>query len=191
MSNRETIVLARPKRYRPRVLDLRRHAFETPLGWGELAFTARGIRTVRIGGRRPTPAAKRGEGRVPPFVREAARRIAGHLGGRLDDLQGIPLDLEGVPALHARIYEAARTIAPGAVLSYGAVAALAGASGAARAAGTAMARCPVPFIVPCHRVVGSSGRLGGWSSGGLREKVRLLSLEGVRVSPGGTVATHR
>lgn len=173
------------------MLDLRRHAFETPLGRGEIAFTDRGIRGVRIGGRRLGPGEKAGPGGVPRFVREAARRLARHLAGKLDDLQDLPLDLEGVPPLHARIYEAARTIPPGQVLSYGAVAALAGASGAARAAGTAMARCPVPYIVPCHRVVGASGRLGGWSSGGTREKVRLLSIEGVRVSPGGRVATRR
>jgi methylated-DNA-[protein]-cysteine S-methyltransferase len=65
----------------------------------------------------------------------------------------------------------------GQTVSYGELAARAGNPKAARAVGTACARNPVPIVVPCHRVVGSSGSLVGYA-GGLERKERLLALEG-------------
>ncbi|MEX1224432.1 MAG: MGMT family protein, partial [Pirellulales bacterium] len=73
---------------------------------------------------------------------------------------------------------ACRRIPIGQTMSYAELAAVAGSPGAARAVGNIMAGNRVPIIVPCHRVVGSGGSLGGYSSsGGLRTKRRLLSLE--------------
>jgi O-6-methylguanine DNA methyltransferase len=67
----------------------------------------------------------------------------------------------------------------GRVTTYGALAARAGSPGAARAAGTAMSMNPISLVIPCHRVVGASGSLGGYS-GGLAKKKTLLVHEGVK-----------
>jgi methylated-DNA-[protein]-cysteine S-methyltransferase len=88
-----------------------------------------------------------------------------------------------VPPFHRRVYEAARRIPPGATLSYGEIAARAGASGAARAVGQALGHNPFPIVVPCHRVVAAGGKIGGFSAhGGVATKLRLLAAEGVRVN---------
>jgi methylated-DNA-[protein]-cysteine S-methyltransferase len=88
------------------------------------------------------------------------------------------VDLTGVPPFLVRCLLAARRIRYGQVRSYGWLAAAAGNPRAARAAGQAMARNPLPIIVPCHRVVAADGSLGGFG-GGLEMKRALLELEGV------------
>jgi methylated-DNA-[protein]-cysteine S-methyltransferase len=71
-----------------------------------------------------------------------------------------------------------REVGRGATISYGALAARSGHPRAARAVGTACARNPVPLVVPCHRVLPSSGGVGQYG-GGVARKVALLELEGV------------
>ena len=95
------------------------------------------------------------------------------------DFSCVPVDLSGCGAFHAAALLAARTIPYGKIVSYGDLARMAGRQNAARAAGTAMANNSTPVIVPCHRVVASGGRLGGFSSG-LEWKRELLSIEGVQ-----------
>jgi len=72
----------------------------------------------------------------------------------------------------------------GKTLSYGEVAERAGSPGGARAVGQAMAKNPFPIIVPCHRVLASGGKIGGFS-GGLHFKRALLDLEGAVAKPNG------
>jgi methylated-DNA-[protein]-cysteine S-methyltransferase len=69
----------------------------------------------------------------------------------------------------------------GELTTYGALAARAGRPQAARAVGTAMNRNPLPIVLPCHRVVGSTGKLVGYG-GGLERKEQLLRLEGAIVA---------
>lgn len=82
-----------------------------------------------------------------------------------------------------RCWTACRAIPPGRTVSYAELAERAGSPGAARAAGQAMRRNPLPVIIPCHRVVNSSGRLHGYAgqtddrSRSLSVKRRLLELE--------------
>ena len=66
----------------------------------------------------------------------------------------------------------------GDVVSYGTIAAAVGQPGASRAVGNALGGNPVPILIPCHRVIASGGRIGGFT-GGLRAKRRLLSVEGI------------
>jgi methylated-DNA-[protein]-cysteine S-methyltransferase len=117
-------------------------------------------------------------------VRGAIDGIVALLGGEARDLSDVELDMRQVAPFHRRVYEAARAIPPGATLSYGEIAARLGEPGAARDVGSALGQNPFPIIVPCHRVVGAKGKLGGFSAhGGVKTKLRLLSIEGVQ-APG-------
>jgi O-6-methylguanine DNA methyltransferase len=91
------------------------------------------------------------------------------------------LDVSGLSAFDARVYEVVRTVPTGQTLTYGEVAALIGSPGAARAVGGAMARCPFFPLVPCHRVVRAADGWSGWG-GDVRLKRRLLEAERRRAS---------
>lgn len=99
---------------------------------------------------------------------------------------GVPNDnvaidfLEGTP-FERRVWEVLSQIPRGEVRSYGWVAKQIGNPRASRAVGRACGSNPIPFIVPCHRVIGSDGTLGGYGYG-LDIKRRLLELEGVHLS---------
>jgi methylated-DNA-[protein]-cysteine S-methyltransferase len=96
-----------------------------------------------------------------------------------------------VPPFDRRVYEVARTIPPGATLSYGEIAARLGEPREARAVGQALGRNPFPIIVPCHRVLAAGGKLGGFSArGGTATKLRLLSLEGAQASGAPSLFEH-
>jgi methylated-DNA-[protein]-cysteine S-methyltransferase len=77
-----------------------------------------------------------------------------------------------------RVLEATAAIPFGEVSTYAKVAAAAGSERATRAAGNALGSNPIPIVVPCHRVLRSGGKLGGYT-GGLDKKERLLTIEGV------------
>jgi methylated-DNA-[protein]-cysteine S-methyltransferase len=83
-------------------------------------------------------------------------------------------------AFHRKILTRLQAVPRGAVLSYRALGAAAGAAGAARAVGNAMHNNPVPIYVPCHRVIASDGGIGGYG-GGLERKLQLLRAEGFAV----------
>lgn len=139
--------------------------------------TARGLSRLTLAERAPPPP--------PNAVRDdahpAAREIREFLAGRLRDFT-VPVDLSGVPPFRRRVLEILRRDVPyGRTTTYGDLAAKAGRPGAARAVGGAMAANPVPLVVPCHRVLASNERLGGFGFG-LDAKRRLLRLEGVTVA---------
>jgi methylated-DNA-[protein]-cysteine S-methyltransferase len=92
-----------------------------------------------------------------------------------------PLDLDAYTAFQQAVWAAMREIPYGQTRSYRWIAERIGKPGAARAVGNACGRNPLPIIQPCHRVVGSKGRLGGFS-GGLDLKKALLRLEGTDLS---------
>lgn len=100
----------------------------------------------------------------------------------------IDLDPADLAPFHRTVLETLRReVGWGEVVTYGELAALAGRPGAARAVGAAMAMNPLPFVIPCHRVVASAGggrrRIGGYGGGddphGVALKRRLLDREGV------------
>jgi len=109
------------------------------------------------------------------LVEETARQILRYLEGRLRKFT-VKLDLTGSTTFARRVWRATTRIPYGEVRSYGWLAARLGNPGSARAVGLALSRNPVPILVPCHRVVGSHGWLGGFS-GGLRIKQYLLAVE--------------
>jgi methylated-DNA-[protein]-cysteine S-methyltransferase len=90
----------------------------------------------------------------------------------------VPLDLP-VSGFEREVLEMLRTIPPGEVMTYGEIARRLGRPKAVRAVGNACAKNPAVVVVPCHRVVPSSGGIGNYSgSGGPSTKVKLLEKEG-------------
>lgn len=115
--------------------------------------------------------------RHPRWTDRARAKLERYLAGRGSaSTLDFPLDLAGGTEFQRRVWEAARTIPYGTVVSYGELADMAGYEGASRAVGNAMGANPVPIIVPCHRVVHSDRSIGGFSSG-LHWKRYLLELE--------------
>ena len=98
--------------------------------------------------------------------------------GAPTDFDDVALVLPAMTDFRFQVMNHVRGIGYGETLSYGEVAQRLGRPRAARAVGTVMASNPVPILVPCHRVVAASGRLGGFSApqGPLLKK-RLLALE--------------
>jgi len=88
------------------------------------------------------------------------------------------VELEGVGDFERRALLEATKVPYGSVTTYGALAAAQGNPRAVRAIGNAMARNPIPIVIPCHRVIHADGRLGGFR-GGRDMKRLLLALEGV------------
>jgi methylated-DNA-[protein]-cysteine S-methyltransferase len=89
----------------------------------------------------------------------------------------LPVDLRPVPEFQRSVLMELERVPFGHVETYGGLAARIGRPRAARAVGGALNRNPVPIVVPCHRVIGSTGSLVGYG-GGLERKERLLTLEG-------------
>lgn len=111
--------------------------------------------------------------------RRVARELSEYGQGERRDFT-FAIALEGTP-FDKRVWSALLEIPYGGTATYGEIAAEIGSPGAARAVGAANHRNPIPIVVPCHRVVAASGRLGGYG-GGLALKRRLLDLE-ARMSP--------
>ena len=104
--------------------------------------------------------------------------VLNHLAGR-QRLANI--DLTWLRPFQRRVLEKTAEIPRGEVRPYGWVAREIGSPGAVRAVGTALGRNPLPFIIPCHRVVRSDGSLGEYSGGGPEVKLRVLAYEGAPV----------
>ena len=165
--------------------------FETALGvcaiaWDESALCGvqlpEGDETaVRVRMRRRFPLLQ--EAVAPAWVEAAIGRIQALLAGAADGLADIPLQMEGIPAFHRRVYEIARAIPPGRTLTYGEIAQRLGEPGAARAVGQALGRNPFAPVVPCHRVLAARSGAGGFSAeGGVATKLRMLQIEKAQLS---------
>ncbi|HVN39561.1 MAG TPA: methylated-DNA--[protein]-cysteine S-methyltransferase [Myxococcota bacterium] len=161
-----------------------RHA--SPLGTLILGVTSRGV--VRVG----LPA--EGEDavlddlarRVSPRVLASPADALDHARRQLDEYFAgrrrrfeLPLDWRLAQGFRRAVLRATARIPYGRTASYREVAARAGSPAASRAAGSALANNPLPLLVPCHRVLPSSGALGDYR-GGADAKARLLALEGAR-----------
>lgn len=110
-----------------------------------------------------------------PLLREAKRQIDAYFDGKLQDFS-LPLAPAGTPFQRA-LWDALCDIPCAETLTYGALAKLLRTS--PRATGVACGANPLPLIIPCHRVVGAAGQLGGYSGqGGVETKAALLRLEG-------------
>jgi O-6-methylguanine DNA methyltransferase len=106
---------------------------------------------------------------------EAERQLRAYFAGQLRRFE-LPLDMRGTE-FQLRVWRELENIPYGETRSYTQIAAAINAPQAVRAVGAANGANPIPIIVPCHRVIGSSGKLVGYG-GGLPLKKRLLALEG-------------
>ncbi|MFO0710455.1 MAG: methylated-DNA--[protein]-cysteine S-methyltransferase [Sandaracinus sp.] len=105
--------------------------------------------------------------------------LAAFARGEPVDLATVPIVLSG-PPFFLKVWKALRSVHRGEVCTYAHLARAARSPRAMRAVGQAMARNPLPLVVPCHRVIADHARLGGYT-GGTDRKRALLALEGVEV----------
>ena len=113
--------------------------------------------------------------RETPTLSRTRDWLTAYFDGAGADTAGLPLDMRGAE-FELRVWAALRQIPAGGVSTYGAIARQLGSSTASRAVGAANGANPVGIIVPCHRVIGSSGNLTGYG-GGLHRKEWLLNHE--------------
>lgn len=168
--------------------------FETEAGFAAIGWNANGISSFRLPAvtageaerallrRRPDARPVSPPPQVQSVIDDARRYFAG---GQVDFAQ-VPVDLGTQQPFFTRVYAAVRQLGWGETATYGAIARLLDAGPeSARAVGQAMAANPVPLIIPCHRVTGANGQIGGFSApGGAMSKAHMLGLEGVEVRAG-------
>jgi methylated-DNA-[protein]-cysteine S-methyltransferase len=143
--------------------------FDSPLG--PLTLVTNGTAITALEWRHPTPAlAVESDALTDTAVKQLTAYFTGH-----DIAFELPLQPAGSP-LVSQVCAAMQEIPYGQTTSYGAIAAKIGS--VPRAVGGACGRNPIPIIIPCHRVLGSTGRLTGFSGlGGVATKKWLLALE--------------
>ncbi len=153
--------------------------------WGPVyvACTEHGLAMVQMGGsaaswgRQLRKAFSTSAEKQPAAVRKAASQIREYLSGKRRSFH-TRIDWRGMSPFQRRVLRAALRIPYGRVSTYGEIAEAIGAPRAARAVGRALGANPIPLVIPCHRVIASSGSLGGYSAaGGVRVKRKLLDLE--------------
>lgn len=119
--------------------------------------------------------------RNPDALREAREQLDAYFDGKTLCLS-MAVDLSALTPFQQRVLRLTSAIPAGRLRSYGQLARDVGSPRAGRAVGQALGRNPVPIVVPCHRVVGSDGRLTGYSGAqGIASKRWLLRLEGAPV----------
>jgi len=111
-----------------------------------------------------------------------ARIIDARVWGRGRSSGKTPVDLHELPDFEQQVLRKVMEIPRGEVRPYAWVAAELGRPLAVRAVGNAVARNPIPFVIPCHRVVRSDGRIGNYGAGGPEAKRDLLESEGMDTS---------
>ncbi len=185
--------LERVSRGRNDVAPLEWACFGTGLGWMAIAWRDKLLAGITFGHANPFEARRslvdadydtQPAERLPGWVRRLKNRLEKVAEGKPRDFSDVELDVSHLTPLGEQITSACRAIPWGETLSYKQLAQLVGRPGAARAVGNVMASNRFPLVVPCHRVVGTAGGLGGFSApGGIETKRTLLDLEALALSP--------
>jgi methylated-DNA-[protein]-cysteine S-methyltransferase len=147
---------------------------ESPVGPLLLAADEAGVREIRfVNGRHPTqPEPTWKSDRAP--LNETIRQLQAYFAGELENFD-LPLAPQGTP-FQLEVWRCLCQIPYGETISYGELAGLIGNPKASRAVGLANGSNPIPIVIPCHRVIGSNGKLTGYG-GSLPIKEKLLALE--------------
>lgn len=157
-------------------MPLYRSLLDSPLGPLTLLMSERGVRAIHFG----RVAVAEAED-APARTRDLARQLKEYFARKRREFE-LELDWEGTP-FQRKVWSALLAIPYGATASYAEIARAVRKPQAFRAVGGANRRNPLPIVVPCHRVIGSSGELVGYAgTTGLDKKAFLLSLEsGARI----------
>jgi methylated-DNA-[protein]-cysteine S-methyltransferase len=172
----------RDEAVRAGLLDVAYDLVDTPIGTLLIAATERGLcriaydadaeqeveRLARTFGVRVLRSASP----IDPARRQLDEYFEGHR-HRFE----LPLDIDSLADFNRRVLDELARVPYGEVVTYGELATRSARPRAARAVGTVMNRNPLPIVLPCHRVIGSNGKLVGYG-GGLERKEALLRLEG-------------
>ncbi len=158
---------------------------ETPIGLVFAAFSRGALCRISAGTeaeflRIITPSAGEAPIRADSILHDYSRQILAVF--MEDNPMKLPICLDTLTPFQQRVLGKTAEIPRGQVRSYGWIARAIGSPNAHRAVGTALALNPLPFVIPCHRVVRADGRLGAYSGGGTAVKARLLTLEDVPVA---------
>lgn len=164
------------------LLDVGYDVLDSPVGPLLVAATPRGVCRISYDADPEAHAEQfaRAHGvrvlRAPRSVDAVKRELDEYFSGRRVEFD-LTLDLAAAPEFTRDVLGELAKVPFGETTTYGHLAARVGRPRAARAVGTVMNRNPIPIVLPCHRVVGSSGSLVGYA-GGLDRKQALLTLEG-------------
>jgi methylated-DNA-[protein]-cysteine S-methyltransferase len=158
--------------------------FPSPLGWACMTWDRMRLKSLCFGHLSKDPIAPPEGGIIttkrslPPIQREAVNRVLKLLDGGRVDFRDLPRVSTTKTGFGQRVVKLCQQIPWGKTMTYAEVAERAGSPGGARAVGNVMRANPLPLIIPCHRVVGAAGSLGGYSApGGVTTKEWLLALE--------------
>ena len=164
------------------ILDVAFDFTDSPVGELLVAATSRGLCRISFD---PEPEAElewlaKAYGvrvlRSPRPLEEPRRELDEYFDGHRSEFD-LAVDLAALPSFQQLVLVELQRVPYGATATYGGLAKRIGKPRAARAVGGALNKNPVPIVVPCHRIVGSSGSLVGYA-GGLERKRQLLTLEG-------------
>ncbi len=162
-------------------LVLWKHSFESPLGKIELLASDKGVCLISLPGKEANPEDVIGASVTGATIqpggaenRKAAKQLNEYFRGKRKKFD-FRIDLRKTGFYRKALLQGVSKIPYGQTRSYGEIASKVGSPRAARAVGTANSTNPLPFVIPCHRVVSSAG-LGGYG-GGLPMKRKLLKLE--------------
>jgi methylated-DNA-[protein]-cysteine S-methyltransferase len=157
--------------------------FLTPLGTCAIAWNDTGLTRFLL----PDPdrhSSGGGTEAVPPsWIATIIARVQRHLAGDLQDFSDVRYDFARMPEFNRAVLRATLEVKPGHTSSYGEIATAIGQPPvASRAVGTALGGNPWPLLIPCHRILASTGKMTGFSGpGGVGTKVKLLALEGAQL----------
>ena len=149
----------------------------TNLGTGAVAVTSQGVCRVWLPGDDLSDIDRSASGESE-LARKAAKQLEQYFQGCLQQFD-LSVDISSLTLFQQQVLRLTMEIPYGTVLTYGQLAKRVGSPKAARAVGGALAANPIPVIIPCHRVLASTGALTGFSgAGGVLMKENLLTLEG-------------
>jgi methylated-DNA-[protein]-cysteine S-methyltransferase len=148
--------------------SVQRAFIKTPIGFLDIAGTEKGLQQINF------LDFKVRLKRMPACLKMAADQLEEYFAGKLTKFT-VPLDLEGTP-FQLKVWEEVQKIPFGSTLTYVDIAKKMGNMHTLRAVGGANATNPIPIIIPCHRVIGKTGKLVGYG-GGLKRKKWLLEHE--------------
>jgi methylated-DNA-[protein]-cysteine S-methyltransferase len=163
------------------------YLFETDWGWAGIVVTKKGVCCLELPAKNKEMAKKRllqrcpaaAPGPKPPagLARRAVAELQAYFKGKRVELD-IPVDLSGLTPFQKKAYQHLKRVGYGKKKTYKWLAESMGAPKAAMAVAGALARNPIPLIIPCHRIIRSDGTIGGFSGpGGVNMKKRMLKLE--------------